>query len=155
MMKLHINNKWAILKVIMQQASCLTHHTSAFSFTAEVLTAASTTAAERGFQSSWLWNHQMWGRHRFKVSFLFYHGKDCRDSSTLSALWAAESRGKRGMTQRWWVDRDQVRLWSSRWADFQRSVPPSRCRRLTGWRTPTIKADMPNTSAIHILFCSV
>lgn len=79
--------------------------------------------------------------------------KKCRESSTLSALWAAERDGKKEkrMTQRQWVDWDQVRHWYSRWANFQRSVPPSCCRRLAGWRTPTIQSDTSSSSAIHSL----
>lgn len=68
------------------------------------LTTASTTAAVRESESSWLWNPQMWGWHWFCSAdlsccffFFFLQGEKkrkkkehCRESSTLSALWAAE-----------------------------------------------------------------
>lgn len=75
----------AILKVIMQQASCLTRHTSAFSFTAAVpqqhpllqqygsfSPLKSSTVRTASILHNW-----------FKGFFIFlYHGEHCIDSST-------------------------------------------------------------------------
>lgn len=117
------------------QASCLTRHRSALSFTAEVLTTASTTAVVREFESSWLWNHQMWGWHWFcstDLSCCFFaerRKKNCRESSTLSALWAAERGGKRG-----W-------LRGSGWIE-------------TRWNTGTADGQIFSAQSLHRVACS-
>lgn len=138
------------------------HHRSAFSFTAEELTGASSTAAAGEFESSWLWESQnvrmaLIPQCWFKLPGLFFLQREKRKIAENLVLYQQhcgqhrEDERERDGNGGWlrgsgWIET----RWDtecSRWADFQSSVSPSCWRRLIGWQTPTIEADMDNTGA--------